>query len=363
MSHENVLRRLQEFAINNGRLPKIDDLVMEEVIKAAKKEFGSLENALIIAGLLPESRAERSETLTGVIMRLLDCSPMTLAQLREEVRKVPGFASASAEVIAHAVYTSTHMKSIGPRRQKVYFIEGQEELALARRGENLTHARSLLSTTDAKDDIYERLTSPMTTDQLERLLSERGDQPNRTRIQSMLNKLLEAELIRRVRFIAGARGSKKYSAYELFGCLACKTYFYRTDSPEAIINLVSRSLDPKRIEDRGFRLSLTMHLRQILPKDVMSVWRSAFTGIGCEEIATQDMAAVNQTEPFTDNNEIRINCYCYGGRTHVRVIGNPIGIVGSELIRVAACENANCLSPNSSDCLIGKIRHIRRYLK
>jgi hypothetical protein len=138
--NEDVLKRLQEFAIRNGRLPEIGEPGIEDVVNIAKKEFGSLENALRIAGLLPESRIGRRETLKGVVMRLLDWNPMTLGQIREEVRKVPGFANTSAAVIATAVCTSQHIVSIGPRRQKVYFLEGQGERALAKEKNSSTRA-------------------------------------------------------------------------------------------------------------------------------------------------------------------------------------------------------------------------------
>ena len=56
MSSEEVVRRLLDFVSETGRLPKSDEPGLEELINAAIKAFGSLENALRVAGLLTGGR-------------------------------------------------------------------------------------------------------------------------------------------------------------------------------------------------------------------------------------------------------------------------------------------------------------------
>lgn len=52
MSSEEVVQQLLDFVSETGRLPKSDEPGLEELITAAVKAFGSLENALRVAGLL-----------------------------------------------------------------------------------------------------------------------------------------------------------------------------------------------------------------------------------------------------------------------------------------------------------------------
>ena len=55
MSSEEVVQDLLDFVSETGRLPRTDEPGLEELIRAAILSFGSLENALRVAGLLTES--------------------------------------------------------------------------------------------------------------------------------------------------------------------------------------------------------------------------------------------------------------------------------------------------------------------
>ena len=52
MSSEDIILRLIKFVSETGRLPKTDEPGLEDLIDSAIKHFGSLENALRVAGLL-----------------------------------------------------------------------------------------------------------------------------------------------------------------------------------------------------------------------------------------------------------------------------------------------------------------------
>jgi len=52
MSSEEIIQQLLNFVYRNGRLPKSDEPGFEKLIDATVKTFGSLENALRVAGLL-----------------------------------------------------------------------------------------------------------------------------------------------------------------------------------------------------------------------------------------------------------------------------------------------------------------------
>lgn len=60
MSSEEIVQKLQDFVLEAGRLPRSNEPGLEELIEAASREFGSLENALEVAGLLTESLGEKT---------------------------------------------------------------------------------------------------------------------------------------------------------------------------------------------------------------------------------------------------------------------------------------------------------------
>lgn len=55
MSSEEIVKQILDFVYEKGRLPKHGEPGFEDVINAAVKTFGSLENALRIAGLLTQA--------------------------------------------------------------------------------------------------------------------------------------------------------------------------------------------------------------------------------------------------------------------------------------------------------------------
>ena len=55
MSSEGVVQQLLEFVANNGKIPGPDEPGLEQLIQESVKIFGSLENALRVAGLISET--------------------------------------------------------------------------------------------------------------------------------------------------------------------------------------------------------------------------------------------------------------------------------------------------------------------
>lgn len=51
---EDLVQQLRDFVEEKGRLPTINEPGLQPLIELAKKEFGSLENALMVSGLLTE---------------------------------------------------------------------------------------------------------------------------------------------------------------------------------------------------------------------------------------------------------------------------------------------------------------------
>ncbi len=140
LSNEDLLDQLQAFAIENGRVPTIEDPGMKDVIRAAGQHFGSLENAFIVAGLSvqrpfgvansPQDRKREPETLIDLMVNLLDNNPMDYTTICNKVGSVSGFGSANKTTIWAAMQRCSSIRSIGSRRSKIYFIVGQEELAI-----------------------------------------------------------------------------------------------------------------------------------------------------------------------------------------------------------------------------------------
>lgn len=69
MDSEEIIQQLLDFVSETGRLPKPDEPGFEELIRTAVKTFGSLQNALSIAGLLTDNHVvtprQRKQSLKG----------------------------------------------------------------------------------------------------------------------------------------------------------------------------------------------------------------------------------------------------------------------------------------------------------
>jgi hypothetical protein len=259
ISRERILTKILEFARENGRPPRTSEPSLLNIVYAAKKEFGSWESALDAAGLLQYRVWKQQRSLAGVIKRILDFNPMTIKELKSEVMKIPEYAK-SFDLIFQTINNSNEIKSAGPRRKKVYFLEGQENLAEDRLD------RMLIETTKEEEELLRQLSYPMTKEQILEFFWDVESTFPESKVESCLKRLLDAQLVAKARFIAHATGGQKYSATDLFGDLASKTFYYRVDYPKGLADFVIQNVPFDMTYGRGHRVALSHRLKGILPR-------------------------------------------------------------------------------------------------
>lgn len=276
-SREEILHTLQEFYKSSGRPPKTNEAGLNSLVEAAKREFGSWEHALKIAGLQTYKAWRKKRTTGGRICNLLNHNPLTLIELRQELNENENSKSSSTSKLSQdlltAISQNSEIKSIGPRRSKIYYLKGQEKIAE-------TRLNSVSSNLNIKQDmIYRSLKKPMTKNEIWNLF------PQNVSVSScdgLLKELAMAGLVRKVTFFAGNRGGKKYLASDLFGNLACKTYFFRCDCPEEMVKMIARNVPCSKLRNHGFRSSLTHRLKNILPTEVFSACMEEISALAHE---------------------------------------------------------------------------------
>ena len=271
LSRDEIIHILQQFARDFGRPPKQTDVEMVSIVYFAKKEFGSWSYALKIAGLQTFKVWRGKKSLASKVRSLLDHNPMTLKELQNELLKqssVPQSVKNSSTPICAIARNCLDIKSIGPRRNRVYFIKGQERLAQ-------THLDSVLSRfPNDQELLFYTLRKPMTKEEIIKLL------PDRKYIcEKWLKELILAGLIYKARFVARARGGIKYSAYQIFGELAGKTYYCRFDCPEEIVELIMENVPTKELCSKGFSRALNYRLKRILSPEAFNCWERKYLEI------------------------------------------------------------------------------------
>jgi len=161
LSREAILKQLREFAEENLRPPKYNEPGFQNVVYSANREFGSWKHALKIAGLQTYSAWKRKRTFVGKIRALLNYNPMTIRELREELNE----SSDSTPLISSALKGAEDINSLGPRRNRVYYLEGQKAFAQTRLDEILSEIPEL------EEEIFYHLRQPMTRRQIEKAVS------------------------------------------------------------------------------------------------------------------------------------------------------------------------------------------------
>lgn len=268
LSREAILQQLRKFAEENGRPPKTNETGFQDVVHAAKREFGSWTHALKIAGLQTYRAWKGKRTLAGRIRALLNYNPMTLKELREELNE----SSDSTPLISAALKGARDINSLGPRRNRVYYLEGQKALAQTRLDEILSEIPEL------EEEIFYHLRQPMTRRQIEKVvLGDKFTTYKKEKIGHYLKELLLAGLLYKARFMGGkGRGrARRFGAYDLFGNLATKTFYCRFDCPNEVAQLVLKNIPRRTLQSRDLQISLVSmrnrHLKRILPKDVHQI--------------------------------------------------------------------------------------------
>ena len=72
LSSEQVVSELLKFVIEQGRLPVQNEPGLRDVVEGAIEHFGSLENSLVIAGLLPADTDLGGTSLKETIKQILN---------------------------------------------------------------------------------------------------------------------------------------------------------------------------------------------------------------------------------------------------------------------------------------------------
>jgi hypothetical protein len=268
-SREEILQRLQEFARDYGRPPKTNEPGFGKLVEAVKREFGSWDYALKIAGLQTYKEWRKKRTFTAQIRRLLNYNPMTLKQVRNELAKdiesIPKSLLTSPTLLGTTLQNCSNVKSVGPRRSKVYFLDGQEALA-----------QTILDKTSSMVDngeelLFSYLRKPVTKDQILKLFPAQ-----QRKCEKWLKELILAGLAYRAEFFANARGGQKFGASDLFGNIAGKRYYCRFDCPDEICELILQNIPQQRIDEGNFSAALSRRLKSILPSEIYKIWERKF---------------------------------------------------------------------------------------
>jgi hypothetical protein len=249
---------------------------LEKIVQAARAEFGSWEHSMRIAGLQTFKAWRKKRTLGGEMPRLLNHNPMTLVELKKELVENPLFSSRPQSVssinILHIVKHSSDIKAIGPRRTKIYYLEGQEALAQTRLDAIMSEIPPL------EEEMFYHLRQPKTKAQIEKLvLGDGSSSHERGKLRQYLTELELAGLIYRARFV-GRKGygrARRFTSYELFGELATKTYYCRFDCPNEVALLIDENIPLVESTDKDVKISVasirSRYLRRILPENVCRI--------------------------------------------------------------------------------------------
>lgn len=235
MSYERIIQQLIGFVRKNGKLPRPDEPGLKELIQEAIEEFGSLDGALTMAGLSIKNRdVKKQGSFSEKIRHILNSNPMTLFEIRRELKVGSDFSPR----IKSSINNDKKIKSIGPRRKKVYFFEGQEILAQTKLDKIMNEIPKL------EEKIFCLLQTPMTKLMLlNSLFGDKYSTHQKSKINTYLRELMWAHLIYEAKFvIKKGRYSKKFTSKDFFGDLADKLFYCRFDCPIEVADLVIQNI-------------------------------------------------------------------------------------------------------------------------
>jgi len=259
LSRQEILRALQKHTAEVGRPPSIHDPEVKNLVYQATREFGTWSYALKIAGLQTRQERRRERSLASEIHRLLNQNPMSFGELRRELSKRKSNSTSLAGEIGAVISQSRDIKSVGPNRKRVYFLEGQENLAQ-------THLDQVASRLEEPlVELLRQLVRPLTRSEIRAIIVKDGSEINiEDKVGRYIRDLIASDLIYKLKFSFGARGSQKYNSTDLFGNLAGKMYFCRQDCPSEIADFIIANAPITRLSDSGFRRSYMNHMKRLL---------------------------------------------------------------------------------------------------
>jgi hypothetical protein len=265
-SREEILRHLQKFAKESGRPPRRNEPGFGKIHDAAKREFGSWEYALKIAGLQTYKQWRKQRTYGAKIVALLNGNPLTYNEIKKELSRNDDSAKSllcSPTRLGSALKQCSEVRSIGPRKKRIYFIKGQEVLAQTRLEKIFSEV------TDDEEMLFCLLRKPMSKREI--LQNFPG---GKTKCDRLLKELISAKLVYPTEFVAHSRGGSKYNASHLFGNLAGKRYYCRFDCSDEMYEFLIGNIPMKNFDEGNFLSSLIYRLRSILPEEVFEqIWR------------------------------------------------------------------------------------------
>jgi hypothetical protein len=277
-SREEVLRLLQDFYRDSDRPPRRNEPGFSKVVTAAKKEFGSWNYALQIAGLQTYKQWSKKRTFGAKVIALLNENPLTFKEIRIQLSKDPDSIQAppSIALLGQTLNKYPEIKAIGPRKSMVYFLEGQETLAQTRLDKIFSEV------SDDEEMLFFLLRKPMSQKEI------LGKFPGReNKLKALLRELTSANLVYPAEFVAHNRGGSKFNSSDLFGNIAGKRYYCRYDCPSELLEFLLDNIPIKNFEDGGFVYSLLHKFRSIFPKEIYRQIESKMLFLDREQIKSR----------------------------------------------------------------------------
>jgi hypothetical protein len=317
-----------EIEEGNTDLQKISSSTTLNSVPRDSQESENQENREL---RLNENQTKTSKLLLKTITSVLDHNPMNLKQIKNEIIQFKDFESVPYAWIVSSIRHSERIKLTYFHGKEMYFLDGQEKLALDRANINS-------QTESGEGDAISN--SPKNPTALNDLPS-----PNQ-KINSdkqFLNANTSEENINPVE-----NAPSKSSEVE-------------NESPK------SPAIDDL-IERHGFRSSLANSLRRILPKKTVI----EFAPEKSDQVTLAEQEMKNQPLEITKNEhaensnindtqsqlgkKVGAHFHCKATQKDVMITtGEKVGREGSRLMRLISCSEAECKEYNSPRCSVGQI--------
>jgi hypothetical protein len=261
-SKEEIVNVIRDFQEKNGRPPSRNTSDFQTVVYQAEKQFGSWKEALRAAGTITYKQWRSQHGLHFKIKEILDNNPLTLNNLRQEIKKSTDFAQTNIAEISNIIHQSRDILSKGPHGHKIYFLKGQEPKQEAHPELNR------FDRSQVEEELLKILTVPLTKTEVMEHFQAIGHNENNL-IENTIKKAWLQDKIWRVKFVGHTSGSR-YSASEVFGSLAGKQVYCRKDCAEAFALYIHENIEI-RVDNRGFNAALTQRLKKVVPKEVIDL--------------------------------------------------------------------------------------------
>ena len=257
-SRREILQRLQEFARDAGRPPRAREPGLENLVYAAKKEFGSWEHALKIAGLQTYSAWRRKKSFASEIRRLLNNNPMTVKELRKALSESSNCTWSITRFFV-TIRQASDINSLGQRRSRVYFLEGQENLARNKLYSMQMHLAQRIWT-----DSVEPLTKFLRNE-----VKFFSDMPAEYR--DIVKKYPDIFRVTQLKIGRGSRVSR--SGHEIFGNLSGRRIVSLWEDNERLLDFLSANISKPRTSHEMAGLTARLKQNGFTSDEIATVYR------------------------------------------------------------------------------------------